>query len=773
VARVFVSHASEDRECAGQLHRWLVAEGHEVFLDLDPHDGILVGDEWHKRLHERLRWADAVVCVVTSAAVESPWCLAEVGIAWSRGSRVLPVRAESGVNHPLLGSAQYADLSVDPTVGRAALVEALRRVDAVGGFGWPDDLSPFPGLLPFDVEQHRVFFGRGGETEELAELLRSPAEQAKAAMLLVIGPSGCGKSSLVRAGLLPVMAEEPGWLTLPPILPGADPVAALARELAAATRQSNLDWTVERVHHVLAERGLVGCADELLSAHPDGPLRRLLLVVDQYEELLTQAGPANRARFAQLLRPALSGRVQVVATLRAEFVDQLLTDPDLTVMPTHTYELRPLRREALREVIKGPAELAGIGVDDGLVARLVDDTDSGEALPLLAFTLAQLANGVRRGGRLSRHRYEELGGLQGALTRQADAALAEAITTSGRRREEVIAGLLRLVTVDEQGRPIRWRVPRDDLPEPIIHELDGFIRRRLLITDTDNGSVVVGVAHEAFLSAWAPLAQAIEENASALRARRAIEQAATTWYDEYHPPARLWERGQLAAALADIGARPRARDLVTDHAELSPTAQAFLRASIRRDRLRRQRAIIVLSVLLVLAVAASVLAVTQQREAAILGKSDAVLITSLIGLIAGFFTVVLPPLLSNLRRTFNMRPVDRSARRVALIMASIIQIPALVALFFHIWVTSSLRTMAIAVLIAYNASIVFILALSRVRSKPHRPSVRHRNSNLNILDIFAVATPKGDAGFQRDWQLIGSDFASAGSLDDDAPRPPA
>jgi hypothetical protein len=32
VARVFVSYASADRECAGQLQRWLVAEGHEVFL---------------------------------------------------------------------------------------------------------------------------------------------------------------------------------------------------------------------------------------------------------------------------------------------------------------------------------------------------------------------------------------------------------------------------------------------------------------------------------------------------------------------------------------------------------------------------------------------------------------------------------------------------------------------------------------------------------------------------------------------------------------------
>jgi hypothetical protein len=158
VARVFVSHASEDRECAGQLHQWLVAEGHEAFLDQDLRDGIPVGDEWSKRLHERLRWADAVVCVVTSASVVSTWCTAEVSIALSLGSRLLPVRAEPGVVHPLLTSVQYADITVDSAAARAALVDALRRVDTAGGWGWPDDKSPFPGLRPFDVEDHRVFF---------------------------------------------------------------------------------------------------------------------------------------------------------------------------------------------------------------------------------------------------------------------------------------------------------------------------------------------------------------------------------------------------------------------------------------------------------------------------------------------------------------------------------------------------------------------------------------------------------------------------------------
>jgi hypothetical protein len=54
--------------------------------------------------------------------------------------------------------------------------------------------------------------------------------------------------------------------------------------------------------------------------------------------------------------------------------------------------------------------------------------------------------------------------VRGALVREADAALAEAVTVSGHSQDGVIAGLLRLVTVDKQGRPTRWRVPREELP---------------------------------------------------------------------------------------------------------------------------------------------------------------------------------------------------------------------------------------------------------------------------------------------------------------------
>jgi hypothetical protein len=563
VTRVFISHASADQRLAGQVLDWLTGDGHEVFLDQDLRAGIAVGEQWQERLYERLRWADAVVCLITPAYLASTWCAAEVGIASARGSRLLPLRTAPELTHPLLIDAvQYADLD-HPQVAQAQLSEALARLDAGGGRGWPDDRSPFPGLRHFDTDMHRVFFGRHGEIQELAGWLRSPPERAAAGLLVVVGPSGCGKSSLVRAGLLPVIAAEPGWWTLPAVLPGTDPVGALARELTGAGRRLGLSWTLAQVRdRLVADADGAECnqlavlAEELLLATPGGwGRRRLLLAIDQLEELLTLAGPDDRARLARLLRPALAGPVQAVATLRPEFFAQLLASPQLAGLPVRTFTLRPLVREALPAVIEEPARLAGIGVQAELVDRLVADTGGGEALPLLAFTLAQLAAGVRRGGQLSLVRYEELGGVHGALVRQADAALADALRVGGRTRAQVIAGLLRLVTVDEQGRPTRWRVPREELPEPVRAELETFVARRLLATDTENGTNVVAVAHEAFLSAWPPLTAAITTAAAALRTRRAVEQAAAAWDRAAHPRSRLWERGQLAAAVNDLGAR--------------------------------------------------------------------------------------------------------------------------------------------------------------------------------------------------------------------------
>lgn len=640
MARIFLSHSSLDGEFAGEVHRWLVDDGHEAFFD---RESILVGDDWEQRLHEQLRWADAVVCIVTTAYVNSVWCAAELGIARSRGSRVMPVRTEPGVSHPLLGSLQYIDCTTDAAAARTNLKTALRIVDLSGGSGWSDDRAPFPGLRPFESDYQRMFFGRGEEITQLAQMLRSPAERVDAGLLLVVGPSGCGKSSLVRAGLLPIMANEPGWWSLSPMKPGGDPIGALTSEFAAAARLLNLDWAFGDVRGRLEAGGTTELVDGLLSAAPPPRRRHLLLVVDQFEELLTQSPAPQRLLFANVLRSMLTnGSVQLVATLRPEYLGGLLRSPELTGLETRTTTLRPLRPGALRLVIEGPAQRAGIQIDEDLVAQLVDDTGSGAALPLLAYTLAELATGVGRGGELLMSRYLQIGGVQGTLARQADLALGEAIRTGRRSRDQVMGSLMRLVNVDDDGRPNRWRVKRAQLEPVVLGDLDKFVAKSLLITDSDPaGGTVVEFAHEAILSAWQPLKEAISANTSALRARRLVEQAAAEWQADGRPPGGLWEQGRTLSALTDLDAKfrreetsqvavastrqatggkrwhalKRRRVLSSSRVELGASALDFLRASIHRNRRRRRRSVTTLSTLLVIAVAAASIAVVQLRNA--------------------------------------------------------------------------------------------------------------------------------------------------------------
>ncbi|MGW4843159.1 nSTAND1 domain-containing NTPase [Nocardia brasiliensis] len=627
MARVFISHASADRGWADEIHGWLVSARHEVFLDQHLVDGLAAGEQWEQRLYDRLRWADAVVCIITPAYLESTWCAIEIGIAKALGSRLLPVRAAAGATHPLLKSIQHPDAAADPEAARARLTRSLRGLDAGGGLSWPDDQSPYPGLMPFETAQHRVFFGRTREAAEIAERLRAPAPRSTPSILVVLGPSGCGKSSLVRAGVIPLIADENYWLPLEPITPGVDPVGALARTLAVARRNAGLDWQLSAVRDRLANDGLCDVATEILIADESRGQRKLLLVVDQFEELLRRTEPAKRVKFTELLAAAVGGSVQVLATVRPELLDHMMADPAMAALSFDTYPLRPLRKEGLREVIERPAQVAGIGIDDGLVAELLADTDSGEALPMLAFVLERLADGVHRGGTLSLQRYRETGGVQGALVRQAEVALTEARTVGGLTESQVIDVMLRLVSVDEEGVPTRARIPRDELSDTDATVIDAFVTQRLLTIDREDKRIVVAAAHEAFLRYWPPLRDAIAREGAALRARRAIENAAGQWTKD-RKKIRLWERGQLAVALYDTGARmraqrkpnlrtwpPRLRRLVTSRVELSPRAREFLERSYRRDRFRRGRATVVLSTLLVAALVAAGVAVVQQRKA--------------------------------------------------------------------------------------------------------------------------------------------------------------
>ena len=223
--------------------------------------------------------------------------------------------------------------------------------------------------------------------------------------------------------------------------------------------------------------------------------------------------------------------------------------------------------------------------------------------------------------------------------------------------------LLRLVTVDEENEPARWWVPRAEISATGLIELDPFVAHRLVATDkvdstalfgnqvpaTDSGEGVdmLGVAHEAFLTAWPPLRAGDHRESAALRARREVEQAARVWADarergSKRAAKRLWEGGRLAAALADLGAgdgpalrkaaggdgcAPRAAGHRPDRT--SPAGPAVFAGEPNPGPPAPPRLVILLSTMLVLALVAGGVAVHQgsvaqaQRDAAIQAGSSA------------------------------------------------------------------------------------------------------------------------------------------------------
>lgn len=460
--------------------------------------------------------------------------------------------------------------------------------------------DPYLGLATFQERDADVYHGR----EALVELLVSRA--AREPLLAVLGPSGSGKSSLVLAGLLPVLrrgaiAGSEHWRYLV-IRPGARPLDTLAAGLAALAGDPT---AVVRYGAALAEsdRALLLLTDALLAAEPDA---RLLLVVDQCEELWTQA-PADadsrrsfvetqQAPFIQLLLTATAaeGRVRVIATMRADFLHRAAEYHELARrVGDHLLIVSPMQPAELRRAVEQPAADAGGSFEPGLVDELVSQAEGRPgALPLLEYTLLELWR-ARRAGVMTWEAYRALGGVEGALARRADGILSEIYTPA--MREELRAVLLRLVQPGEGAADTRRRVALASLAPAggTIADVQALIKpmtdARLLTTGRDaNGAETVEISHEALLRAWPAFAAWIDAARDDLRLQLQLEETAAEWAAGGASSDFLWRGLRLARAdewFARVQPRLTERDQqFLDASRAESSARAAAEEAARRER---------------------------------------------------------------------------------------------------------------------------------------------------------------------------------------------
>lgn len=437
---------------------------------------------------------------------------------------------------------------------------ALEQLVPRGGVDKIPDGNPYRGLLPFEAEHRSLFFGRRSEVGTLLERLRTDA------CVLVAADSGVGKSSLCRAGVLPLVVEGAlgggrSW-QVATLVPGRHPLRSLGQALYSLCAQTEDSFA------------------EGLSADPErlsrwlharlGTDRGLLVFLDQLEELSTIA-QTDEARVVSEALGCLLSRlpgVRLLVTVRSDYLGRVASLPGIGEAVTRClYILRPLGPDKIREAVVGPAHVKGVLFENPeLVNGLVDSTTNTDgALPLLQFTLAELWE-ARQGNRITHAVLEQIGGVNGALSRHADHVVG---SLPPLQRQSARRVLMNLVTLEgTRARRTEDELVNEDPNAKVA--LETLVRGRLLVArDTPEGAAFE-VAHEALIRGWGTLRRWLEENAESRAAKQRLEQAAAEWRRLQHKNDALWSATQLAEAV------------LIDAADISPKEQEFLSASRQR-----------------------------------------------------------------------------------------------------------------------------------------------------------------------------------------------
>src|SRR6185295_10753463 len=280
-----------------------------------------------------------------------------------------------------------------------------------------------------------------------------------------------------------------------------------------------------------------------------------VLFIDQVEELLTLADPADAATATAALAALLevAPGLRLIATVRSDFLARLSTLPGLGDAVTRAlYLLKPLTIHGVREAIVGPARITGLRFESAaLVDELVASAgSSGGELPLLQFALAQLweARDVER-GMICASTLASLGGVAGALARHADGVLGQLAP-----RHSPLARIILTALVTAEGTRARRTaaelealVPADNEPEATAAVLETLVQGRLVTIEDPGGDIapMVQIAHDFLVDGWDTLrgwrGHEVERGVALQRLRR----AAAEWDRLARPADLLWSGRQL------------------------------------------------------------------------------------------------------------------------------------------------------------------------------------------------------------------------------------
>ena len=498
-------------------------------------------------------------------------------------------------SHTVYGAYHQFDESVS---FEQKLTEHLRRL-VIGRIGQVKEVewngNPYMGLKSFEFEDEAIFYGRRRVINEIEEQLIAEYRDKGAASLILLGESGSGKSSLVKAGLLPDLADsgiagEARWslFTVTPgqfggaVFPG---IVDLVGQAIPALKGSRI-WEDVRYGIEINYAYLADFFEHL--TEQNGNKQVTLFFFDQFEELFTDPliTEEMRCKVIALLQGLVeTHKIWFIFSIRSDFYHKFIGYPQLLELKKHSfvYDLPVMLHSELQEIVEEPAKKAALKWEidahtgNSLKSLIINDIAAHSSdLPLIEFALSELYTYRNEKNELTFGAYEKIGRIEGAIVNYVDKLYAG---LTGEEKEIFEHLLSAIITESASNKDIYVRrgaqlaeLEKNENYRKLIAKL---VKTHLFVTGKDvNGRPTLTIAHEMLIHSWKVISEWIGKEKNFIRLNEYYENCGNYWKEASYAPANLI-RDKVSIREAEFF-------LLHWETNISELTSAFLKRSIKR-----------------------------------------------------------------------------------------------------------------------------------------------------------------------------------------------